>query len=787
MIYPKKYTNEIVGEMGNTVHIRSNLLSMDDINNWVSEFGELNSTHWNYRSSIPNGQRIVCSFRCRTAYLYLQSTVNDVSSGFEIVGDSELNDSCVSGIHLLDTSFINNDLIDDSDALVICSNVPFANAVHNARTVTKNAQPCYSPKYTVMKKNPGLLASIGLKNCKQLTPKCKMLYSVTNQLLKKQRRLNSKKQLFKCRLRVAEQFSETYLKRKLADKVTPAASLFTRLQLRETLKKKKGHRFTLEEKLLSLSIYKKSPKCYRLLSIIFTLPSKRTLNNILSSVHIGPGVSSVVMHVLKENVQKLKPTERYCSLIFDEISLSSGLHYNASTDEIDSFVNSGHYKSQELADHAMVFMIRGIKKKFKQPVAFSFCQGAPQQHELVRQLKEVIQKVHETGLRVVATICDQGKSNEDAIRLLNNETRAYYLKNHNDQDYREEFYEVPLINEERIKIIHIFDVPHLLKCTRNNLINKTKSIIEPSAIDTAIILLFFDKLFDSMNGSFSKVIEGKIYRIAVTKNSVHHELWSDSLKVLSSMCFYSQNGKRVNVPTVRNWITTIKEKGIKSILPRHLNQDPIENLFGAVRSLGCENPYSSSFISAYKTLLLNNLISSQSPGANCEDFTENTLVSYQNFFISNQKPHTPVKLIVDLPIQIQRNLDTQTNHLTDLTHTYISGFIAKKLNREMFKNCDQCLKKICSSQVTREHELITAREYKANKMMSLKYPVTEFRVLIHNIMVYISGVLPSKCHFPEIGMILLKEIMTNYDLTILHCSNHDELFTIKIAKSLLSY
>lgn len=33
-------------------------------------------------------------------------------------------------------------------------------------------------------------------------------------------------------------------------------------------------------------------------------------------------------------------------------------------------------------------------------------------------------------------------------------------------------------------------------------------------------------------------------------------------------------------------------------------------------------------------------------------------------------------------------------------------------------------------------------------------------------------------------MILLKEIMTNYDLTILHCLNHDELFTIEIAKSI---
>lgn len=42
--------------------------------------------------------------------------------------------------------------------------------------------------------------------------------------------------------------------------------------------------------------------------------------------------------------------------------LNGGLQYNSTIDAIDGFVDSGDCKSQLLADHALVFMIRGIKK-----------------------------------------------------------------------------------------------------------------------------------------------------------------------------------------------------------------------------------------------------------------------------------------------------------------------------------------------------------------------------------------------------------------------------------------
>lgn len=76
--------------------------------------------------------------------------------------------------------------------------------------------------------------------------------------------------------------------------------------------------------------------------------------------------------------------------MFDEICLSSGITYNPLTDSVDGFVDMGMYKSQNVADHTLVFMVRSIKKKFKQPVSYSFCQGATKHDELVRKLKEVI-------------------------------------------------------------------------------------------------------------------------------------------------------------------------------------------------------------------------------------------------------------------------------------------------------------------------------------------------------------------------------------------------------------
>jgi hypothetical protein len=92
--------------------------------------------------------------------------------------------------------------------------------------------------------------------------------------------------------------------------MTAAASLFIRLQIRETSKHSRGCANTIDEKMLSLSLYNRSPKCYRMLSKLFTLPSKRTLNSILSTVVISTGICPSIKSVLQENVKNLKPSEK---------------------------------------------------------------------------------------------------------------------------------------------------------------------------------------------------------------------------------------------------------------------------------------------------------------------------------------------------------------------------------------------------------------------------------------------------------------------------------------------
>lgn len=77
----------------------------------------------------------------------------------------------------------------------------------------------------------------------------------------------------------------------LSEKLNKTTLNFIKTQVHIQNNCPKGRRYTLDDKILALSLYKTSPKGYRFLSSIFALPSKATLNIILNRIPFKPGIN----------------------------------------------------------------------------------------------------------------------------------------------------------------------------------------------------------------------------------------------------------------------------------------------------------------------------------------------------------------------------------------------------------------------------------------------------------------------------------------------------------------
>lgn len=322
----------------------------------------------------------------------------------------------------------------------------------------------------------------------------------------------------------------------------------------------------------------------------------------------------------------MQDLDKNCCLIFDEISVSSGLSYEPSKQRISGFEDMGELgRSNKYANHALVFMLRGLTKTWKQVVAYYFVTSTVSSDNLKIILKTVICQIQAIGLNVMATVCDQGTTQREALKELCGENIT------NPCPY------TFTINGRNIAVV--FDVPHLLKCTRNALlrcnllfkkdkiakfkyikqvfdIDQTKNYktlyrLKPAdfnfkdsfnkmrvkiaaelshsvaaaietycsldclpaeAVYTAELAQLIDDLFDSLNGHTKYPTQGKIYKCALLENSPHLQFWSDLL------------------PELEHWLLIEIKR----------------------------NPNCHHFTAALKTVVLNNLAAPQRTRANCE-------------------------------------------------------------------------------------------------------------------------------------------------------------------------
>ncbi len=322
--------------------------------------------------------------------------------------------------------------------------------------------------------------------------------------------------------------------------------------------------------------------------------------------------------------------------------------------------------------------------------------------------------------------------------------------------------------------------------------------MKKSAIDTADFILFMDKLFDSVNGSSLSFDNYKPLRRTVTAEGPHVSFWQEAISVLESMKFYytvSGQEKEHVPPTVANWILTLQgmiriwgtlqKNGFKFLCQRNMNQDPLENFFGSIRSLGVRNvnPTCSVFRGSFKTLVLNNFLLPHSPGSNYEkDSTSGTLNSLSAFLEGGVVNVNYVQnLLVCLPpLEVDSNnlefKEDNQQSLVSEVHSYISGYIIKKLLK-LVHNCKTCKSDLVlvRSDECISNNLINYRKYSYKSRLT--YPKNHFIHKLSKINDIIHFYLPRLSNQIHISKLLKERIVELVENKNFSCTDHD-LFDI---------
>ena len=184
---------------------------------------------------------------------------------------------------------------------------------------------------------------------------------------------------------------------------------------------------------------------------------------------------------------------------------------------------------------------------------------------------------------------------------------------------------------------------------------------------------------------------GKEFRSSVTSTSPHWTFWKESLTVLESMNF-----KTKVPPTIKNWIATIKgfqylckkllNQGFRFITLRSFNQDPLENFFCQIRSHGLRNinPTCYHFQTSFKSLIITNVISSHSVGANCQgDDCQNSTNLKQLLSLDVPNKSNPIE--IDNLNSTKNKTFPQKSRLALACQAYVTGAIVNQVKKKNFK------------------------------------------------------------------------------------------------------
>lgn len=165
----------------------------------------------------------------------------------------------------------------------------------------------------------------------------------------------------------------------------------------------------------------KSPKCYMDLyqEKTLPLPSKSVLNDMASAISRNFGINDFAFRDL-EAYMKNKPLDlRYCSLIWDEITLAAKVLFDTSSYQFEGFVdrsqgdtefdpeeNREEPRDERLANHALVFIVQPYIGHKIQTIGVFNAKGVIRGADLYRLVMKALFLLEDVGAPALSTVCD---------------------------------------------------------------------------------------------------------------------------------------------------------------------------------------------------------------------------------------------------------------------------------------------------------------------------------------------------------------------------------------------
>lgn len=493
-------------------------------------------------------------------------------------------------------------------------------------------------------------------------------------------------------------------------------SYFSETQIKKIINKKRVSEWSSDDIANAFTLRSLSPKCYKYLRLEkgFPLPSESTLKERVKNFYCEPGILVSVLDILKEKSDTFTEQEKLTIISFDEMSIKKEWSYDKGTDVL--------YKPH---DNVQVVMLRGLVKKWRQPIYFQFDQG-----DMYEVLLEIITKLEDIGYAVVGVVHDMGSKNLALWKKLKIDPLEDKISFRNPRAEREVF---------------VFsDIPHLIKLVRNNMIDsgffssngnlicidgiremlsKTKSeyglaykisethlnvtgqqrqrvklavqllsrscgnslrylgekglLVSKTWEETSEFILLMNDFFDIMNSSCKYENLNKSCAFGVDLEKQTSTLYK-VIEVMNTMrvkksktksLYRFQKGIILSCKSTIGLYDMLKSTyGVEYILTERLNQDCLEHFFGCIRQISGthDHPNAVNFKFRLKKLLLGKNIKIVSEKTNVTASEETTFeIGTKHVTEKNKERELAVEICLTSQIFLNSDFDFENDDLND--------------------------------------------------------------------------------------------------------------------------